>query len=299
MIMVLSEIQSDIESIEDNISLLKEINFNKRTEAIDYIDFQIIDRIYHLLQETNSTKDLFILKERSETLRSRLEKINTRLYQHIRAKIQSGTISGMDFRNEIEKYMAADKQQNEQIGFDNLDLLINGISPIQKAPIETKERETEMVFYQKTPARIIFELVEKIHFTDEDVFYDLGSGLGQVCILVNLLTGVKSKGVEFEPEFCKYANINAKELNLKNIKFINADARSADYSDGTIFFMYTPFTGQILQEVLEILQRESQKRKITIFTYGPCTREVSHQSWLISENLVNKDDYYRLKELKS
>jgi len=147
-------------------------------------------------------------------------------------------------------------------------------------PGQTKDLEPEMVYYQKTPARIIFNLAEKSHFMKEDVFFDLGSGLGQVAILVNLLTGIKVKGIEFEPAFCDYARNCATELNLPNVAFINSDAREADYSRGTIFFMFTPFKGEILQKVLEILRKESLLRKIKIITYGPCTAQVALQSWL-------------------
>jgi len=111
-------------------------------------------------------------------------------------------------------------------------------------------------------------------------FFDLGSGLGQVAILVNLLAGITVKGIEFEPAFCDYASDCAADLNLSNVTFINVDARKADYSEGTIFFMYTPFKGEILEDVLELLRKESLRRKIKIITYGPCTAQVAVQSWL-------------------
>jgi hypothetical protein len=78
-------------------------------------------------------------------------------------------------------------------------------------PAQIKEREPGMIYYQKTPARIILELVKKAAFQPGDVFYDLGSGLGQAAILVNLLASVISKGVEFEPAYCHYAKTCAAE----------------------------------------------------------------------------------------
>ena len=62
-----------------------------------------------------------------------------------------------------------------------------------------------MVFYQPTPGRIIFELVERAALQKHDTFYDLGSGLGQVVILVSLLSGARAKGIEFDPAYCEYA----------------------------------------------------------------------------------------------
>jgi hypothetical protein len=43
--------------------------------------------------------------------------------------------------------------------------------------------------------------------TQADVFFDLGSGLGQVPILVNLLSGAAAKGMEFEPVYCVLGGI--------------------------------------------------------------------------------------------
>jgi hypothetical protein len=64
------------------------------------------------------------------------------------------------------------------------------------------------------------------------------------------------------------------------VSFINQDASEADYTDGTFFFMYTPFTGRLLQQVLDKLDREAQTRPITLAAYGPCTVHVERQSWL-------------------
>ncbi len=143
-----------------------------------------------------------------------------------------------------------------------------------------------MVFYQKTPARIILNHINKSEFKSKDVFFDLGSGLGQVVVLVNLLTGIKSIGVEYEPDFCRYARSRAEVLNLPDVEFINEDARYADYSSGTVFFLYTPFEGKILDDVLQKLKKESKNRKIKILTYGSCTPVVANQLWLTNKKKI-------------
>ncbi len=130
----------------------------------------------------------------------------------------------------------------------------------------------------------MMQLAEEINLKEANVFYDLGSGLGQVSIWVHLLTGIHTRGVELEPEFYRYAKKSATDLDLKNVEFICDDARAVNYSDATIFYLYTPFTGEILDTVLDILHRESQKRRIDIFTYGPCTLQVAKQEWLRSHN---------------
>lgn len=285
------EIQSDIESVEKNAALYEEKNFDKRTEAIDFIGFQIIDRIEDLLLKITQSAQLFSLKYRAEKVKSHLEEIDINLFQTLQTNIRTGRYAGKEFINLVKEYVDFNLDYNEhqeEPGYDNLDIFINGLFCLQAMPEQTKDLEPEMVFYQKTPARIVFELVEKSYFAKEDVFFDLGSGLGQVAILVNLLAGITVKGVEFEPAFCDYARDCATKLNLSNVEFIDADVRKADYSEGTVFFMFTPFKGEILQDVLMILKKESLRRKIKIITYGPCTAQVVLQSWL--DFAAPKDD---------
>ncbi|WP_183576223.1 hypothetical protein HDF18_20515 [Mucilaginibacter sp. X5P1] len=294
--MAISAIQSHIRSIEKNGILYEEKNFDKRIEAIDFIEFHIIDQLEDLLQKTTAPDELHLLKDRAEKIKTKLEEIDSKLFQKLRADIRSGRCAGNEFKAMINKYVDLDlndSQHQQQAGYDNLDIFINGLFSPQAMPEQTKELEPEMVYYQKTPARVVFEMAELVPFTEEDVFFDLGSGLGQVAMLVNLLTGVTVKGVEFEPAFCDYARNCAAELNLSEVKFINTDARQADYSEGTIFFMFTPFKGEIMQEVLAALRKESLLGKIMIITYGPCTAEVGLQDWL-SPVSMKDDNMYKL-----
>ena len=279
---VQDEILSDIEAIEKNGKLYQERNFYLRSQAIDYIEFHIIDRIDALMESTD-VYDLMSLKQYAKKVKCHLEDVDTRMFHQLRTKISQGVYKGellMDLIDEHLDYNLRTFLQQDAIGYDSLDMFLNGLLTNQNLPVETKDREPEMIFYQKTPARIILELIKKAEFKPHDVFFDLGSGLGQVAILVNLLTSVVSKGVEFEPAFCGYAKACVNDLNLNHVDFMNIDARYADYSLGTIFFMYTPFEGKMLQDVLQNLSGEAKKRKIKIFTYGPCTPEVAQQNWL-------------------
>jgi hypothetical protein len=270
-------IQSYIEEAENDSSLYEEKNFGKRNEVIDQLE--------ELLPEGDRPGRPLLLK---------LEGIDIGLFFKIRAAIRTGAYMGEAFKELVAGYVnlrAGASERQGDPGYDHLDVFINGLTSFQAMPEPTKHLEPGMVYYQKTPASVVFELVEKSHFRKEDVFFDLGSGLGQVAMLVNLLTGITTKGVEFEPAFCAYARGCAAELNLSNVTFINVDARKADYSEGTIFFMYTPFSGEILREVLVLLRKESLGRKIKIITYGPCTVQVALESWLDFESPVDDNPY--------
>ena len=286
-----SEIQSDIESVEQDASLFIQENFSDRAKAIDFIEFQIIEQIEWLLPNAIDYTSLQLLKKRAEKARSTLLELDNKLYKKLRERIQKGKNIGGKFKELVNKCVDIEKKDKEGPDYDDLDTFINGLFQINDIPEQLKELEPEMVFYQKTPARIIFELVEKFPFTENDVFFDLGSGLGQVAILVNLLTGITTRGIEYEPAFCDYASDCAAALNLSNVSFINTDARQADYSKGTVFFMFTPFSGEMMQEVLEILRKESLERRIKVITYGPCTADVALESWMHGEMVVGDNDY--------
>ncbi len=295
--LTISGIQSYVDAIEKNSSLFEEKSFAIRTEFIEFLDFHVADSIEELLRKDPESEELILLKSRAEKLKSELEEINTKLFQRLRVNIRAGC-RGKEFIRLIKEYIdpdvePRDNERQGEAGYDNLDILVNGLCSFLDMPEQTRELEPEMVYYQKTPARIVFEVVKRSQFIKEDVFVDLGSGLGQVPILVNLLTGIAAKGVEFDPAFCEYSRQCSARLNLSNVTFINGDARKADYSGGTIFFMFTPFTGEIMREVLGMLEEESRLRQIKIFTLGPCTVQVGMQSWLAC-NGATQDNIYEL-----
>jgi hypothetical protein len=279
--MTLPEIELYIENIRSNSSLYNEKNFDVRNDAIDFLEFHILDQIDSLRSTASDHEKLTELHRQAEEVKSQLEEIDNKLFQKLQQEINQGKYRGEEFEALVRAYGSFESNNDEE-GYDNLDIFINRLFSLQYMPEQSTALEPEMVFYQKTPARVIFELVKDGAFTKDDIFFDIGSGLGQVAMLVNLLADIRTVGVEFDPAFCKYSEECVAVLGLQNVTFINTDARGADYSLGTVFFMYTPFRGKMLQEVLDVLRRESLKREIRIITYGPCTTEVAEQGWLIS-----------------
>jgi hypothetical protein len=67
---------------------------------------------------------------------------------------------------------------------------------------------------------------------------------------------------------------------LNRAIFLQQDAQAADFSVGTVFYLYTPFTGTILRSVLDLLRREAASRRIRICSYGPCTSVLVEEAWL-------------------
>src|SRR5579863_3675287 len=195
--MTISQIRSYLEDIEKNNALFDEKNFDRRAEVIDFLEFHIIGEA-ETLMEKSKPGDWILLILRAEKAKAELEQIDDMLFKKLRANIRARNCIGKAFKDRISEYFDLHSEPADEPGYDNLDLFINRLFPFD-IPAQTKDLEPEMVYYQKTPARIIFELAEKCHFRQDDAFFDIGSGLGQVAILVNLLTAVTTKGIEFEP----------------------------------------------------------------------------------------------------
>jgi hypothetical protein len=279
------ETQADLEAIERDRALYDEAGFGSRLQALDTIEFTILKRVEGLLAAGSQAGALLSLQQRAESVRSRLEAIDEKLFDRLRAGIRSGALRGAELRRHLEAYAGSGRGRRCQDGdtYDSLDALIGGVLLAEAAPAPTAEREPEMVFYQPTPARIVFELVERAGLQESNTFYDLGSGLGQVVILVNLLSGAPAKGIEIDQAYREYAKRCAQALDLSGVQFVHADAREADYAGGTVFFLYTPFEGRMLQKVLDRLKQEAGTRTIRVYTYGPCTFAVARQDWLAPE----------------
>jgi Histone methylation protein DOT1 len=157
------------------------------------------------------------------------------------------------------------------IGYGYLDELIIGVLQFEEPNTGHVQRGPEMVSYQPTPARHIFSLIGITALTATDVLVDLGSGLGHVPLLVSICTCAHSIGIELEGTYVECARQSARRLNLNKVTFVRQDARAADLSSGTVFYLYTPFMGSILSAVLNLLRREAANRQIRICTFGPCT----------------------------
>lgn len=273
------KINAIIDHLEQNHVLSMLENFIERMKAIDALELQWLDEIEQLNNTGLSGAEMSSLMQRTAVLKQKLDAADERFFTHLLVTIRAND------RSTIREYFRKAEQQishrtDDYLGYDELDMLVTGLLEVASVPAEPEERHADMIFYQPTPARIILKLIDELHPSSDDIFYDLGSGLGHVPILVNLLTDIKTKGVELEGAYFQYANKCLKKLCLANVEFIHADARHVDYSDGTLFYMYTPFQGEVLRQVLMKLEAQSERRPIRVCTYGPCTLQVSKQPWL-------------------
>jgi hypothetical protein len=263
----------------DNETLLLEPNqLRQRLEALDLLDAYFPDSPQPGSDAESNTARLH---RRARALYARLETVNRELYEAVRSEIQRG-----ERPDTLLRWARSSAEIKDVIGpvngmgYDYLDELISGVFQFEEPNAGPVQRVSEMVFYQPTPARHIFSLIGLTALTATDVLVDLGSGLGHVPLLVSICTCARSIGIELEATYVERAQQCAQRLNLNKATFIQQDARAADLSIGTVFYLHTPFTGSILSHVLNHLRLEAATRQIRICTYGPCTSVIAEESWL-------------------
>jgi len=257
-----------IGELEQNRSLDEPRHLRQRIQALDDLDAYPPDGQYIGTA----------LHHRARAICAELESLNFRLYEAIRRDIQRGAGAGR-LLEWMPDWNAAANLPNCR-GYDYLDELISGVLQFEEPSAEVVQLESEMVSYQPTPARHIFDLIGRTALTERDFLIDLGSGLGHVTLMASICTSASCTGIELEPSYVDCAQKSARSLNLNNVRFIQGDVRAADLSHGTIFYLYTPFIGTILRDVLNSLRQEAVRREIRICTFGPCTRVVVEERWL-------------------
>src|SRR3984893_4171599 len=266
-----------IGELEQERSLDEPRHLRQRIEALDELDAYLPDG-----QPIGTA-----LHHRARAIYAELESVNFRLYEAIRRDIQRGA-GGGGLLEWMPYWNGAATLINCR-GYDYLDELISGVLQFEEPSAEVVQLEREMVSYQPTPARHIFDLIGRTALTERDSLIDLGSGLGHVTLLASICTSASCTGIELEPSYVDCARKSARSLNLSNARFIQGDARAADLSDGTVFYLYTPFIGTVLRDVLNSLRQEAVRREIRICTFGPCTRVVVEERWLSVIGALERD----------
>jgi Histone methylation protein DOT1 len=247
----------------------------ERMHVLDQLDAHFPELIS---PSTNSQPFESALHSTASALRARLESANSNLFQSLRHEIRQG-ICPQIFHQIISDSVSPSAPGNS---YDYLDDLLAGVLQLQEPAQESAPTGPENVFYQPTPARHIFSMIRTLPISASDVFIDLGSGLGHVPLLVSICSAARCIGIELQPAYVESARHSARDLNLANITFLEQDAQLADLSSGTVFYLYTPFTGSILRSVLNSLRHQAARRPIEICSFGPCTHTIAKEPWLDS-----------------
>lgn len=107
---------------------------------------------------------------------------------------------------------------------------------------------------QSASYRILKKTVPEINIGEDDVFVDVGCGLGRLMgyFFLKSKMGKINYGVEINNEAARFSkHIFA---NKKNVKILCGDATRLTLKDASVFVMYNPFGKTILEKFLNHLE---------------------------------------------
>lgn len=173
-----------------------------------------------------------------------------------RDRVRAGDLRG----ERLCAWLAARPPAGRDAAFEQL----LGLEP---SPWQDPIGEDRMGYLPSAIAPVVRAVLD-VPVTADDVFVDLGSGLGKVVMAVHLLTGARCRGVEVQPDLAVRARGHAEALDLGRVSFDASDASEASLGDATVVFLYIPFTGKVLSCVLERLRAVAQRRQLVVCALG-------------------------------
>lgn len=126
---------------------------------------------------------------------------------------------------------------------------------------EQERKKIEDAGGNPTYGEITFEglttLLRDLKLTEKDVFYDLGSGVGKVCVQVALTTPAAAIGGELSTDrvlkaeqVCQILIKNGDLKNKKKLRFIEANILAMNLKDATVIFICsTCFSKELMQQL--------------------------------------------------
>lgn len=261
-----------MESLATTVSLLEQETawrepaaFLWRADAADRLDLLLIG------------VDEPVLQERAIRLLDTMEAIDGEGFTLVREAIRRG-----EGRAALRPWLDVGIPSGQH--YDVLDHILAGVLALDEPAVEESALPPEMVFYQPSPARHIIDGIARARITANDVVLDLGAGLGHVPILVHILTGARALGVEREPAYVVRAMEAVSGLGLRGVEIVTGDARDAELSEANVFYLFTPFIGTVLRDVVASIEREARRRPVRVVTLGPCSRTFARMPWLRSDD---------------
>jgi SAM-dependent methyltransferase len=141
--------------------------------------------------------------------------------------------------------------------------------------------------YEPTPVGDLQPLLDMVPIRlDGTTFVDLGAGMGRALLLAARLPFRQAIGVEISPALCEIArdnlaNVSRAQFRCRDLRVVCADAATYRFPRGDlVVYLYNPFDGSVLAEVLDRLAR-GPAREVVLVYHTPVAREVveSHPSF--------------------
>ena len=117
--------------------------------------------------------------------------------------------------------------------------------------------------YEPLEYESIRRALNEVRFDNPQALLDYGAGMGRVLALASTLPFRRLVGVELSAELCGLARENMQRRRDRGVhlpcEIVQADAATFEVpSDVTVCFLYNPFVGVILEQVVRQIERSVQ-----------------------------------------
>jgi uncharacterized protein YjgD (DUF1641 family) len=131
--------------------------------------------------------------------------------------------------------------------------------------------------YDPSPIYPVKKILKLLKPDENDVFIDIGSGKGLILLLASNFCFKKIIGIEFSSELNSIAQNNILLYRKKEkIILVELDASLYTFTDETYFFLFNPFSKEIMEKVMEniIISYQQNPRKMTFVYSNPVLEEL-------------------------
>jgi hypothetical protein len=165
---------------------------------------------------------------------------------------------------------------------------LNLVLGLGELPDDDPRLPSGCVPYLPSSVESLLRVVERASIRADDVFVDVGAGVGRAGAFVHLVTGASVIGVEIQPRLVAASRELAARLGISRWTCVEGDAAevASSLTAGSIFFLYCPFGGERLTKLMASLEAIARTRTIRVccldLPIPPCP-------WLILEPPLSPD----------
>lgn len=184
-----------------------------------------------------------------------MEEVHRRGAEQLRTMLVHGRVPPEAFRAALLDVPAVER-----------DAWLDRVLGIDELPEDGPDLPRGCVPYIPCAVDTLLRMVRQAEVQSSDVFVDIGSGLCRSAVLTHLVTGASAIGIEIQSGLVRAARSLTNQLNVSGVSVIEGDAAqlTGTLARGTVFFLYCPFSGARLEQVLDGIEPIARVRPIRI-----------------------------------
>ncbi len=162
---------------------------------------------------------------------------------------------------------------------------LDTFSWVARDALDATPADNDTASYQPTPVRPLRSLLQQLSLPRESVLVDFGCGKGRVLLVASEFAFREVRGLEYSPALCRVADRNCRRYFAQHspdthFQVLQSDAKNYPVrEDETVFFLFNPFGAEILERVIENIQKSlaDNPRRAWIVYLNPLHRDVINQ----------------------